>query len=118
MNLLDPLDPDTIVGDVEIIEDIRRIILSEDLMDGQQTFQDTSLPCVKEKTQKHNFFYFINKNKKINVHEKQNCLLFLNKKKNLFPATLILSKQTLISAIFLKYIYFRLRMFKSVYWKK
>lgn len=44
MFVFNPLDPDAVVGDVEIVEDIRRIVLSEYLMDGQQTFQDASFP--------------------------------------------------------------------------
>lgn len=48
-NILDPLDPDAVVCDVEVIEDIGWIVLPEDLMDGQQTLQDTGLPCDKDK---------------------------------------------------------------------
>lgn len=52
LNILDPLDPDAVVCDVEVIEDIGRIVLPEDLMDGQQTLQDAGLACDKETSSK------------------------------------------------------------------
>lgn len=48
MNLLNPLDPNAVVGDVEVIEDVSRLIVSEDLMDGQQAFQDKGLTWNEE----------------------------------------------------------------------
>lgn len=49
MNLLDPLDPDAVVRDVEVVEDVRRLVLSEDLVDGQQALQDAGLAWNKGK---------------------------------------------------------------------
>ena len=40
MELRNPLDPNAIVWNVEVGEDVGRIVLSEGLMDGQEAFQD------------------------------------------------------------------------------
>lgn len=44
MNLLDLLDPDTVVGDVQIVEYVGRVILSEDLVNIKQAFEDAGSP--------------------------------------------------------------------------
>lgn len=43
-NLLHPLDPDAVVADVEVIQDVRRLVLPEDSVDVQQALQDAGLP--------------------------------------------------------------------------
>lgn len=48
MDLLDPLDPDAIVGDVQIIQYVGWVILSEDFVDIQQTFKDTGFSWTQE----------------------------------------------------------------------
>lgn len=50
VNLLDPLDPDAVVGDVEIVEDVGRLVLSEDLVDVKQAFEDAGFPWAWEDT--------------------------------------------------------------------
>lgn len=47
LDSLDFLDPDAVVGDVKVIEDVGRVILSEDLVDIQQALQDTGLAWKK-----------------------------------------------------------------------
>lgn len=47
MDLLDFLDPDAVVGDVKVVEDVGGVILSEDLVDIQQALQDTGLAWKK-----------------------------------------------------------------------
>lgn len=44
VNLLDLLDPDTVVGDVQIVEYVGRVILSEDLVNIKQAFEDAGSP--------------------------------------------------------------------------
>ena len=43
LNLLDFLNPHAVVCDVKVIEDVSGVVLSEDLVDIQQAFQDTGL---------------------------------------------------------------------------
>ena len=50
MNLLDPLDPDAVVCDVQIVQYVGRLVLSEDFVDIQQAFEDTSSPWAQEHT--------------------------------------------------------------------
>lgn len=47
LDLLDFLDPDAVVGDVKVIEDVGGVILSEDLVDIQKALQDTGLAWKK-----------------------------------------------------------------------
>lgn len=50
VNLLNPLDPDAVVADVEIVQDVRGLVLPEDLVDVQQALQDAGLPWAEEHT--------------------------------------------------------------------
>ena len=43
LHLLYSLDPNAIVRDVKVIEDVGGVVLSEDLVDIQQALQDTCL---------------------------------------------------------------------------
>lgn len=49
-NLLDPLDPDAVIGDVQIIQYVGRVVLSEDFVNIQQAFEDTGFPWAQEHT--------------------------------------------------------------------
>lgn len=50
VNLLDPLDPDAVVGDVQIVQYVRGLVGSEDLVDVQQALEDADLPWAHEHT--------------------------------------------------------------------
>lgn len=50
VNLLDPLDPDAVVCDVEIVEYIGWVILSEDFVDIQEALEDAGFSCAQEHT--------------------------------------------------------------------
>lgn len=43
-NVLHPLDPDAVVADVEVVQDVCRLVLPEDSVDVQQALQDAGLP--------------------------------------------------------------------------
>lgn len=47
MNSLDPLNPDAVVGDVQIIQYVGRLVLSEDFVNIQQAFEDTGFSWVQ-----------------------------------------------------------------------
>lgn len=49
-NLLDPLDPDAVVGDVQVVQYVRGLVGSEDLVDVQQALEDADLPWAHEHT--------------------------------------------------------------------
>lgn len=44
VNLLDPLDPDAVVGDVQIVQNVGGVALSEDLVNIQQALEDAGFP--------------------------------------------------------------------------
>ena len=50
VNSLDPLDPDAVVCDVQIIQDVGRVVFSEDFVNIQQAFEDTGFPWAREHT--------------------------------------------------------------------
>lgn len=50
VNLLDPLDPDAVVCDVQIVQYVGRVVLSEDFVNIQQAFEDTGFPWAQEHT--------------------------------------------------------------------
>lgn len=50
VNLLDPLDPDAVVCDVQIVQYVGRVVLSEDFVNIQQAFEDAGFPCAQEHT--------------------------------------------------------------------
>lgn len=50
MNLLDPLDPDAVVGDVQIVQYVGRVVLSEDFVNIKQAFQDAGFPWAQKHT--------------------------------------------------------------------
>lgn len=50
LNLLNPLDPDAVVADVQIVQDVRRLVLPEDLVNVQQALEDAGLPWAQEHT--------------------------------------------------------------------
>ena len=50
-NLLDPLDPDAVVCDVQIVQYVGRVVLSEDSVDIQQAFEDTGFPWAQQHTE-------------------------------------------------------------------
>lgn len=50
VNLLDPLDPDAVVCDVQIVQYVGRIVLSEHFVNIQQAFEDTGFPWAQEHT--------------------------------------------------------------------
>lgn len=43
-DLLDSLDPDAVVCDVEIVQYVGRVVLSEDFVNIQQAFEDAGFP--------------------------------------------------------------------------
>lgn len=54
MNLLDPLDPDAVVCDVQIVQYVGRVVLSEDFVNIQQAFEDTGFPWAQNTLQQAN----------------------------------------------------------------
>lgn len=48
LNSLDPLDPDAVVCDVQIIQDVSWVVLSEDFVDVQQAFEDAGFLWAQE----------------------------------------------------------------------
>jgi len=46
--LLDPLDPDAVVCDVQIVQYVSRVVLSEDFVDIQQALEDAGFPWAQE----------------------------------------------------------------------
>lgn len=50
VNLLDPLDPDAVVCDVQVVQYVGRIVLSEDFVNIHQTFEDTGFPWAQKHT--------------------------------------------------------------------
>lgn len=48
VNLLNPLDPDAVVADVEVVQYVRGLVLPEDFVDVQQALQDAGLPWAEE----------------------------------------------------------------------
>ena len=48
MDLLDPLDPSAVVCEVQIVQDVGRVVLSEHFVNIQQAFEDTGFPWAKE----------------------------------------------------------------------
>lgn len=48
--LLDPLDPDAVVGDVQVVEDVGGLVLPEDSVDLQQAPEDAGLPWTQQNT--------------------------------------------------------------------
>lgn len=50
VNLLDFLDPDAVVCDVQIVQYVSRVVLSEDFVNIQQAFEDTGFPWAQEHT--------------------------------------------------------------------
>lgn len=50
LNLLDPLDPDAVVCDVQIVQYVGWVVLSEHFVNIQQAFEDTGFPWAQEHT--------------------------------------------------------------------
>lgn len=50
VDLLDPLDPDAVVCDVQIVQYVGRVVLSEDFVNIQQAFEDAGFPCARQHT--------------------------------------------------------------------
>ena len=50
MNSLDSLDPDAVVCDVQVVEDVGGVVLPEHSVDVQQALQDTSLAWAQDGT--------------------------------------------------------------------
>ncbi len=50
VNSLDSLDPDAVVCDVQIVQYVGRVILSEDFVNIQQAFEDTGFPWAQQHT--------------------------------------------------------------------
>lgn len=50
-NLLDPLDPDAVVADVQVVEDVGRLVLPEDSVNLQQASEDAGLPWAQQHKQ-------------------------------------------------------------------
>lgn len=48
-DLLDPLDPDAVVGDVQVVQDVGRVVLPEHSVDIQQAPEDAGLPWAEER---------------------------------------------------------------------
>lgn len=46
VNLLNPLDPDAVVCDVQVVQYVGWVVLSEDFVNIQQAFEDTGFPWV------------------------------------------------------------------------
>lgn len=46
-NSLDPLDPDAVVCDVQVVQDVGRLVLAEDFVDFQHAFEDAGLPWTR-----------------------------------------------------------------------
>jgi hypothetical protein len=46
-NSLDSLDPDAVVCDVQVVEDVGGVVLPEHSVDVQQALQDTSFACTQ-----------------------------------------------------------------------
>lgn len=53
VDLLDPLDPDAVVCDVQIVQYVGRVVLSEDFVNIQQAFEDAGFPCARQHTQEN-----------------------------------------------------------------
>lgn len=51
-NLLDLLDPHTVIRDVEVIENVGGVIFPEDPVNVQQALKHTGLPWAKKETEK------------------------------------------------------------------
>lgn len=49
--LLDPLDPDAVVADVQVVEDVGRLVLPEDSVNLQQASEDAGLPWAQQHKQ-------------------------------------------------------------------
>lgn len=47
LDLLGPLDPGAVVRDVQIVQDVGRVVLSEHFVNIQQAFKDTGFPWAK-----------------------------------------------------------------------
>lgn len=50
VNLLDPLDPDAVVCNVQIVQYVGWVVLSEDFVNIQQAFEDADFPCAQKHT--------------------------------------------------------------------
>lgn len=50
-NLPDPLDPDAVVADVQVVEDVGRLVLPEDSVNLQQASEDAGLPWAQQHKQ-------------------------------------------------------------------
>lgn len=48
VDLLDSLDPDAVVCDVQIVQYVCRLVLSEDFMNIQQAFEDAGFPWARQ----------------------------------------------------------------------
>lgn len=48
LDSLDPLDPDAVVGDVQIVQYVGRLVLSEHFVNIQQAFEDTGFPWAQQ----------------------------------------------------------------------
>lgn len=48
MNLLDPLNPDAVVCDEQVVKYVGRVVLSKDFVDIQQASEDTGFPWTQE----------------------------------------------------------------------
>lgn len=55
VDLLNPLDPDAVVADVEVVQDVGRLVLPEDFVNVQQAPEDAGLPWAEEQ-KKGSFF--------------------------------------------------------------
>lgn len=53
VDLLDPLDPDAVVCDVQIVQYVGRVVLSEDFVNIQQAFEDAGFPCARQHRQEN-----------------------------------------------------------------
>lgn len=50
-NLLDPLDPDAVIADVQVVEDVGWLVLPEDSVNLQQASEDAGLPWAHQHKQ-------------------------------------------------------------------
>lgn len=50
-NLLDPLDPDAVIADVQVVEDVGRLVLPEHSVNLQQASEDAGLPWARQQNQ-------------------------------------------------------------------
>lgn len=48
MDLPDPLDPDAVICDVQVVQYVGWVVLSEDFVNIQQAFEDTGFPLARE----------------------------------------------------------------------